>query len=107
VPYESVLELSPTVDPPLGEVLKPGSRRVGKVQRDALDDYQVVAPYAVVAARRQSSSQMLGLVSPLYFATVVEARYRAGGVAARTFAPKAHEPRGSGVGLWLWCSLLS
>jgi hypothetical protein len=38
VPYEGISELSPAADPPSGKMLKSGSCRVSKVQRDALDN---------------------------------------------------------------------
>jgi hypothetical protein len=50
VPYEGGPELGPAVDTPSREVLDPGTRRVGEVRRDALDDEQIVCRPAVVAS---------------------------------------------------------
>jgi hypothetical protein len=95
VPYEGVLELCPALDPPLGEVLEPGTSRFGKVQQDALDDEQIVGRPVVVVGK----------------VVVLEPNTQVGfivlrGAAARMLVPKAHGPRGSGVGLQLWSSLL-
>jgi hypothetical protein len=49
VPYEGIPKLGPIIDPPLREVLEPGTCQVGKVQWDALDDEQITGCAAVVA----------------------------------------------------------
>jgi hypothetical protein len=52
MPYEGIPELCLAVDPPPGEVLEPGTCRVGKVQRDALDDEKSLVAPLLWKARR-------------------------------------------------------
>jgi hypothetical protein len=51
VPYEGFPELGPDVDSSSGEVLEPSMCGVGHVQRDALDDKQIVGHTAVVVGK--------------------------------------------------------